>query len=274
MNNDVIKFLDKNLSKVLIGLGTVGIFVTTYLAVDNTFKAVERIQEAKKVKEDETGDSKLEPKEVVQVCAKEYIPTAIALTTTVACTCCAYSEEARKATITTMAYKTALDALSEKDGLVHKLSAAVGPKKSKEIEEEYANEQAEPYIRNMDATCIEATRHLRPGDQAELFIDLTQQRMYYSTESIIRDAFTKFKAEAIDDIMCDSFNFVDTYDETYAKPLNDLNSSQGISNSSVGDVLGYSKSQIESLKPKFSSMRLPNGDLVKTVKYSTPTTIV
>lgn len=273
-NKDIINLIDKNIPKALMVLGVIGIFTTTYFAVENTFKAVDDIQAAKKKKEEETGSAKLEPKEVIKACAKDYIPTGVALASTVACTACAYSEEARKATVATMAYRTVLDALEDKERFQKKLTAVIGPKKTKQLEEEYANERAEGMVKGSDLSAIETSMYIKPGDKPKLFVDLTQQRMYYATENIIKDAITRFKSEGIDDILHDSFNFVDTYDDTFSKPLNDLNCAIGISSSGVGNVLGYNKSQLETLHAKFSCMKLPNGDLVDTVRYSTPTTIV
>lgn len=267
MKKNFIKNVDKNIPNALMIMGIAGVFVTTYFAVEATFKAVEHIQEAKKAKEEETGESKLEPKEVVQACAKDYAKTAVALTATVACTACAYSEEARKATLATVAYRTTLDMLSDKERFQEKLEAAVGPKKTKQLKEEYDVEKAQEL---MSEEIEQSTVKVKTGDERVIIVDINQGRTFYSTINNVKDAFTNFRAEAIRDLTEDSFGYMDELKDTYRKPWNDLNAELGLEFSETGHVLAYSFKEIQSLNPRLTPSQTPEGKLCWALSYNMP----
>lgn len=267
MKNKVFKNIDKNIPNALMVMGIAGVFVTTYFAVEATFKAVEHIQEAKKVKEEETGEAKLEPKEVVQACAKDYAKTAVALAATVACTTCAYSEEARKATLATVAYRTTLDALTDRERFQAKLEDAVGPKKTKQLKEEYDVEKAQAYMSNpIEQSSVKP----RTGDEMVVIIDVNQGRQFYSTVNNVKDAFTNFKAEAVRDLTEDSFGYMDELKDTYRKPWNDLNAEFGIEFSEAGHILAYSFKEIQSLNPRLTPSQTADGKLCWALSYPMP----
>lgn len=261
-----IGFLDKNLSKGLALVGFVGIFVTTYFAVEGTFKAVDDIQEAKRRKEEETGSSKLEPKEVVKACAKDYVKTGVAMATTVASWTCAYSEEARKATEAVFAYRTVAEALGVNTGFQQKLMEALGPKKSRQIEEEYANEKA----REMRTNVTPETAKKCDGDKVFLFKDIVQGREFYSTGNAVKEAFLRFREEAINDVATDSFLYMDPDKTNYTKPLNDLNAELGIEFSEMGHTMSYTYEQIMNLRPRIGSDLDSNGEPCFSLWYDVP----
>lgn len=267
MKNNFIKNFDKNLPNALMIMGIAGVFVTTYCAVEATFKAVEHIQEAKKVKEAETGESKLQPKEIVQACAKDYAKTAVALTATVACTACAYSEEARKATLATVAYRTTLDVLADKERFQEKLEAAVGPKKTKQLKEEYDIEKAQQYQSEpIEHSSVKA----RTGDELVVIIDVAQGRQFWSTVNNVKDAFSNFRASAITELTEDSFGYMDELRDTFRKPWNDLNAELGIEFSEIGHVMGYSFKEIQNLNPRLTPSQTSDGKLCWALSYNTP----
>ena len=267
MNNKIFKSLDKNIPNALMVMGIAGVFVTTYCAVEATFKAVEHIQEAKKAKEETTGEGKLEPKEVVQACAKDYAKTAVALAATVACTTCAYSEEARKATLATVAYRTTLDALSDKERFQAKLEEAIGPKKTKQLKEEYDVEKAQEQLSNpIESSTVKP----RTGDELVVIIDVNQGRPFWSTVNNVKDAFTNFKAEAVRDLTEDSFGYMDELKDSYRKPWNDLNAELGLEFSETGHVLAYSFREIQSLNPRLTPSQTPDGKLCWALSYNMP----
>lgn len=249
-------------------MGVGGLFATTYFAIDGTFKAVEHIQKAKEEKKEATGSDKLEPKEVVQACAKDYAKTAVALAATVACTTCAYSEEARKATIATVAYRTTLDAIADKERFQERLEAAVGPKKTKQLKEEYDLEKARAI--NYDESVEHSTISPRTGDELVLIKDVSQGRAFMSTINNVKDAFTRFKAEAVNDVTTDSFFIQNDYDDTFRKPWNDLNAELGIEFSEVGHVMAYSFAEIQRLEPRFTPDQTTDGKLCWALSYPIP----
>lgn len=266
MKNNALKFLDQNLSKILMITGVAGIFVTTYFAVEETFKTVDAIQEAKRVKEEETGSSKLEPKEVVQICTRNYIKTGISLVSTVAATTCAYSDEARQATLATLAYRSALDAITDKDRFNAKLAEAVGPKKTRQIEEEYANERA----REVRTDGVIEQSKKCDGEKIFLFKDVIQGREFYSTGNAVREAFLRFKQEALDDVASDGFFVMDPEKMNYTKPLNDLNAELGISFTELGHTIAFTYQQITNLRPRIGSDLDSNGEPCFSLWYDVP----
>lgn len=271
MKNNWLKNIDKNIPNALMVMGIAGVFVTTYCAVEATFKAVEHISEAKKQKEEETGESKLEPKEVVKACAKDYAKTAVALTATVACTACAYSEEARKATIATVAYRTTLDMLSDKEKFQTKLEEAIGPKKTKQLKEEYDVEKSQPYLKEEPER---SSVKPRTGDELVVIIDVNQGRSFLSTVNNVKDAFTNFRAEAIRDLTEDAFGYMDELKDSFRKPWNDLNAELGIAFSETGHVLAYSFKEIQSLNPRLTPSETNDGKLCWALSYNMPMNFV
>lgn len=267
MKKNLIKSIDKNIPNALMIMGIAGVFATTYFAVEATFKAVEHINEARKIKEEMTGDAKLEPKEVVKACAKDYTKTAVALTATIACTTCAYSEEARKATLATVAYRTTLDMLTDKERFQEKLEATIGPKKTKQLKEEYDIEKAQKYINEeVESSSIKA----RTGDETVVIIDINQGRSFYSTVNNVKDAFNNFRTEAVNDITEDSFGYMDEYKDSYRKPLNDLNAELGIEFSEMGHTLAYSFKEIQNLHPRLTPSQTSDGKLCWALSYNMP----
>lgn len=271
MKNNIIKNIDKNIPNALMVMGIAGVFVTTYFAVEATFKAVEHISEAKKKKEEETGNAKLEPKEVVQACAKDYAKTAVALTATVACTACAYSEEARKATLATVAYRTTFDMLADREKFQEKLEDAIGPKKTKQLKEEYDLQKAQPYLSEQPEP---SSKKPRTGDEQVVIIDVNQGRSFLSTVNNVKDAFTNFKAEAIRDLAEDSFLYINELQDSYRKPWNDLNAELGIAFSETGHVLAYNFSDIQNLTPHLTPAETPEGKLCWALSYNMPMNFV
>lgn len=267
MKNKLIKNIDKNIPNALMLMGIAGVFITTYFAVDATFKAVEHISEAKKEKEEMTGENKLEAKEVVKACAKDYTKTAVALAATVACTACAYSEEARKATLATVAYRTTLDMLTDKERFQEKLEDAVGPKKTKQLKEEYDVEKAQSYLND---PIEQSTTKPRTGDEMVIIIDVNQGRPFYSTVNNVKDAFTNFRAEAIRDLTEDSFGYMDEIKDSYRKPWNDLNAELGLDFSETGHVLAYSFIEIQNLNPRLTPSQTSDGKLCWALSYNMP----
>lgn len=266
-NSKALKFIDKNLSKGLALAGIVGIFVTTYFAVEAGFKAADDIYEAKRRKEEETGSDKLEPKEVVKACAKDFVKPGIAMGATLASWTCAYSEEARKATEAVIAYKTVAEALGVSDGFQKKLMDAVGPKKARQLEEEYANERAREM--HTDGKPELSSKHC-DGDKVFLFKDIVQGREFYSTGNAVKEAFLRFREEAINDVATDSFLYMDPEKSNYTKPMNDLNAELGIEFSEMGHTLAYTYEQIMNLRPRIGSDLDSNGEPCFSLWYDVP----
>lgn len=74
------RFLNRNASTILTGVGAVGMVATTVLAVKATPKAMSLLEEAKKEKGEE-----LTKTEIVKVAGPVYIPTIMTGVTTLAC---------------------------------------------------------------------------------------------------------------------------------------------------------------------------------------------
>lgn len=267
MKNKIFNKSNINVSNLLLIMGLAGIVVTVGFTADATVKAVGHIQDAKKKKEEETGEPKLESKEVVQACAKDYAKPAVALAATVTCILCAYSEESRKATLATLAYRTTFDMLNDKEKFQEKLEEAVGPKKTKQLKEEYDVEKAQTY---MNEPVEQSSTKPRIGDEVVVIIDVNQGRSFYSTVNNVQAAFIKFKAEAVSDITEDSFGYMDEIRDSYRKPWNDLNAELGIEFSEMGHALAYSFAEIQNLSPRLTPSQTSEGKLCWALAYNMP----
>lgn len=128
--------LNKNSSKILIGLGIVSLVGSTVMAVKATKKATEAIDEAKEIAaENEEEFTKLD---VVKVAWKYYIPAAISTTAGIACIIGADSVNSKRNAALATAYKLTETAFTEYKNEVVKV---IGEKKEKEVVDRVAEKK-------------------------------------------------------------------------------------------------------------------------------------
>lgn len=140
---DIGRGVSKHSPEILTGVGIAGIFTTVVLAVNATPKALELIEEEKKLKKEETPDAddvKLTKTETVKMAWKPYIPAAISGVVSIGCIIGANSVHARRNAALYSAYKLSETALMEfKDKAVE----VVGEDKVKNIKQKIAEDKVD-----------------------------------------------------------------------------------------------------------------------------------
>lgn len=128
-------FISKHSPEILTGLGIAGMLTTTFLAVKETPKALELIEEAQSDK----GEA-LTAGEKVKACWKCYIPAAATATCSIACLVGASSVSGRRNAALATAYKISETAFSEYKS---KVVETLGEKKEEAIRDKVAKERIE-----------------------------------------------------------------------------------------------------------------------------------
>lgn len=131
------KFLTDNSPALLTGVGVAGVVTTVVLTAKASFRAAQILREAETKRIEETGEL-LEPREMVELAWKLYIPPATAAVLTIAAIVFASRIGTRRAAAMTAAY-----ALSEKlfDEYREKIVEKLGDRKEEEARAEIAQER-------------------------------------------------------------------------------------------------------------------------------------
>lgn len=144
MAKNVSLVLRKHSPEILTGIGIAGMISTVVMAVRATPKAINLIEERKKVKKKEPDSTaltdKLKPIEVVQTAWKPYVPAAITGTLSIACLVGASSVNLKRNAALATAYTLSESALKE---YREKVIETVGEKKEQSIRDAVAKEQLE-----------------------------------------------------------------------------------------------------------------------------------
>jgi hypothetical protein len=130
-------FITDNSPALLTGIGVAGVVTTVFLTAKASFRAAQILRDVETKKIEETGEL-LEPKEMLELTWKVYIPPATAAVMTVAAIIFASRIGARRAAAMTAAY-----ALSEKlfDEYRDKIVEKMGEKKEEAARDELAQER-------------------------------------------------------------------------------------------------------------------------------------
>lgn len=210
--NDTRKTLVKHSPEILTGLGIVGMFTTTVLAVKATPKAIRLIEEKKK----EERVDKLKPVDVIKTTWKCYIPAGVVGVTSTACLIGATSVQARRNAALAAAYTLSEKAFAEyKDKVVE----TVGEKKEEHIREEVVKERTKDRVINDNEIFI--------TDRGEtLFLDTITDRVFKSDIEFIKKAVNKVNYNLTHDIL----GFVS---------LNEFYDEIGLGHSAIGDSIGW-----------------------------------
>lgn len=126
--------IKKHTPEILTGIGIAGMITTTVLAVRATPKAVQLLEEKKKLEQVD----KLKPVDVVKTTWKQYIPAAVTCTASVACLVGASRICLRRNAMLATAYKLSETALIE---YREKVLETVGEKKEQAARDKVAEEK-------------------------------------------------------------------------------------------------------------------------------------
>lgn len=175
----------KHSPQILTGLGVAGLVTTTVLAIKATPKAVRLVEEEAYERKEE-----LTPMEVVKVTWKCYIPTAISMSTSIACILFASSVHRKRNAALAAAYKLSETALIEyRDKVVE----TIGEKKEKVVREKVAEENIKnnpPQQNNVMVT----------GRGNDLYLDPLSMRYFYSDRNTIDAIRNKLNAKMLGEV--------------------------------------------------------------------------
>ncbi len=126
----------KHSPELLMGLGIGGMLVSTILAVKETPKALERLEEKKK----EENRDELTVKEVIETAGPCYIPAAVTTAVSVACLVGASSEHSKRNAALAAAYTISESAFKEYQD---KVIDIIGEEKEKEVKKAVDKDRVE-----------------------------------------------------------------------------------------------------------------------------------
>ena len=202
----------KHSPEILTGIGIAGMITTTVLAVKATPKALELVEEAKKV---ERTDA-LTLVETVKVAWRPYIPAAVTCTVSIACLVGASSVSARRNAALATAYKLSETALTE---YREQVVETVGEKKEQAIREKVGQKQIEKNY--ADTSEVQET-----GSGDTLFLEPLSKRFFKSDRSKVEKAENLLNKRMIHD-------FIGTVS------LNEFYDEIGLDRTDLGDVMGW-----------------------------------
>lgn len=205
-------FCKRHSTKILTGLSCAGTVATAVVTAKNTPKAMILLEQAQMDK----GDEPLTWQEKVKATWKCYIPTAICVSTSLACGIASNVKSLKTEAALLSAYSLSQDAAKIYQ---EKVVEAVGEKKEKNISDK-ANQT---YLNNRDKDITITSTGL--GDYL-MYLKFSGRYIRAS-----REALDRIACEVRNEITCDGYISVN---EIEAGKI-------GLRNTAAGDVLGYNK---------------------------------
>ena len=204
--------LHKHSPEILTGIGIAGMISTTVLAVKATPKALQLIDEAKKVEHKD----KLTPIETVKIAWKPYIPAMVTGVASVTCLVGASSVSLKRNAALTAAYKLSETALTE---YREKVVETIGEKKEKVVREKIAEDR-------LATNPVEKGSIYMTDKGHTLCFEPLSARYFYSDIDKIKGAINNLNEKMLND----PFGYLS---------LNDLYDELGLESTSQGDSLGW-----------------------------------
>ena len=227
----------KHSPQILTGLGVAGLVTTTVLAVKATPKAVRLVEEEAYERKEE-----LTPMEVVKVTWKCYIPTAISMSTSIACILFASSVHRKRNAALAAAYKLSETALIEyRDKVVE----TIGEKKEKVVREKVAEENIKnnpPQQNNVIVT----------GRGNDLYLEPISMRYFYSDKNTIDAIQNRLNAKMLGEVRGE-ISLNEFYDEL------------GLECTDIGYDIGWNVDELIELD--FVPVFAPDGKPCASISY-------
>lgn len=231
---------DKHSPEILLGLGIAGGITTTILASTATPKAVTLIRKAEMDKgEDEPVE--LTKTEIIKVTWKCYIPAAVSGVVSIACLLGSHSVNSKRNAALATAYKISEAALAEYKSVVKE---EIGEEKAKEIGEKVMQKR-------LSDNPVSNREVIVTGTGTQLCYDGISGRYFESDINTIKAAVNKINETMV-------------Y-EMYAA-LNDFYNELGLSNTEMGDMLGWNLDD-GLLEISYGSMISDDGRPCITLEY-------
>lgn len=232
-----IAIVKKNEPAILIGLGTAGMLVSTYLAVKETPKALKLIE----AKKEELEVEELPAKEVVKTTWKCYAPAVVTTVVSVGCILGGSDISGKRYAALATAYSISENARKE---FKEKAVEVIGEKKVEKIKDEIAKDKLEKDpIKTNEVVITDKGKHL--------VYDSISGRYFISDIESIRQIENKLNRDLIF--------------EMYVS-LNDLYFELEIPPTQIGDELGWNVEDGE-IRFEFSSQIAANGEPCLVLSY-------
>lgn len=210
--------VSKHSPELLIGLGIAGSIISVVLAVKATPKALKKIEETKEEKETDT----LTKTETVKAAWKCYIPTAITLSSSIACVIGATSISTKRGAALVAAYKIAETSLEE---LKTKATEALGEEKmadvKKQIMQDRVNETPNPKKDISEGSDVYVS-----NDSEIWCLESLSGRYFKTTTDAINSAINRLNREM-------------TVSSVMSVSLNEYFSELGLDETGIGDDIGW-----------------------------------
>lgn len=241
--------VSKNASKILGGLAITGGITAVYFAVTATPKAMILLEEKKK----ELGVEKLDAKTIIKTAAPVYVPTAVSLGLSAACTIGAiHVDERRNAalaaacTLSESALKTYQDKVIE----------TVGKEKEQEIRETITLDKMakSPEPATIPVASGVDSKNEAYGARVKCYESLTD-RYFYSTQNAIDKAINGINKQLLSD---------------YRVTENDLFDFLGLNHSRNGELLGWDTASTMEIETFYSAKLDEDGIPCLVLDYRTP----
>lgn len=238
----VVKYVKAAASKhspeILTGIGIAGMVTTIVMAVKATPKALILIEE----KKNEEGLDSLTPIETVKASWQCYIPSAIVGTVSIFCLIGASSANLRRNTALATAYTLSESALKGYQG---KVVETIGDKKEQTVRDSIAKDK-------LDKNPVTTREVIITEKGNTLCYDTISGRYFKSDIDKLKKAMNELNRDMLDEMFIS---------------LNDFYYEIGLSNTKLGDDLGWNVSE-GLIDLKFSSQLTDDGTPCVVMDYS------
>lgn len=241
--------VSKNASKILAGLAITGGVTAIYFAVTATPKAMILLDEKKK----ELGVEKLDAKTIVKTAAPVYIPTAVSMGLSAACTIGAINVDERRNAALAAACTLSETALSTYQ---EKVVETIGKDKEQEIREAIALEKmaSHPEPSTIPLAKSVDTNDISYGQKVKCCESLSNS-YFWTTKNALEKAINGVNKQLLSD-------------QTVTE--NDLFDYLGIEHSRNGDMLGWDTDSTLEIDIFYSSKLDEDGMPCLVLDYHTP----
>lgn len=228
----------KHSPEILTGIGIAGMVTTIVMAVKATPKALILIEE----KKNEEGLDSLTPIETVKASWQCYIPSAIVGTVSIFCLIGASSANLRRNTALATAYTLSESALKDYQG---KVVETIGDKKEQTVRDSIAKDK-------LDKNPVTTREVIITEKGNTLCYDAISGRYFKSDIDKLKKAMNELNRDMLDEMFIS---------------LNDFYYEIGLSNTKLGDDLGWNVSE-GLIDLKFSSQLTDDGTPCVVMDYS------
>lgn len=184
-SKQLLRTIDRNSTTILTGLGVAGLIGTVILAIKATPKAIDLVEKEKTFRYEQYSDEfpiNMTPLEIVETTWKEYVPTVLMGTTTIACMIASNHISVRRNAALVSLLTIAESTLREYQ---EKVTEQLGEKKAEKIREEILQD-------HLDKTPMSSQTVILTGNGNYPCFDNFSKRYFRSDIEHIRRSVNQF----------------------------------------------------------------------------------